>query len=275
MFARPIPTIRLALSRSFANQLPRPPPKPLPPPETFSSTSRPRQYYSRPHPRDLPPYRVSHCSWACIMYGAKPKPTHFIGWLQICSAHGPASSRSASVASPRGPHSCHTPLIKSVRRAPRCAVCSASCVRAKTCVPSSETRCVQSPCGISAAVRGCTARCVCGAPRVHPIQAPERGKVIDYSDPRACRSRCCKGTSISASGSKVTRVRPLETFTHPLSCFADPIRLPWEGAGTVYFTSIRRARGEPFTTCAYQISLRLLSPSLYAPILRPGQSFPF
>ncbi|KAH9962156.1 cytochrome oxidase complex assembly protein 1-domain-containing protein, partial [Russula dissimulans] len=28
-----------------------------PPPETFSSTSRPRQYYSRPQPRDLPPYR--------------------------------------------------------------------------------------------------------------------------------------------------------------------------------------------------------------------------
>jgi len=45
------------LLRTFANQLPRPPPKDLPPPETFSSTSRPRQYYSRPQPRDLPPYR--------------------------------------------------------------------------------------------------------------------------------------------------------------------------------------------------------------------------
>ncbi|KAN0111750.1 Cytochrome oxidase complex assembly protein 1 domain containing protein [Russula decolorans] len=43
--------------RTFANRLPRPPPKDLPPPETFSSTSRPRQYYSRPQPRDLPPYR--------------------------------------------------------------------------------------------------------------------------------------------------------------------------------------------------------------------------
>jgi hypothetical protein len=28
-----------------------------------------------------------------------------------------------------------------------------------------------------------------------------------------------------------------------------------KGAGTVYFTSIRRERGGPFTTCAYQISL--------------------
>jgi hypothetical protein len=27
--------------------------------------------------------------------------------------------------------------------------------------------------------------------------------------------------------------------------------LVWEGAGTVYFTSIRRERGGPFTTCAY------------------------
>jgi cytochrome c oxidase assembly factor 1 len=30
-----------------------------------------------------------------------------------------------------------------------------------------------------------------------------------------------------------------------------------KGAGTVYFTSIRRERGGPFTTCAYQISLAL------------------
>jgi cytochrome c oxidase assembly factor 1 len=28
-----------------------------------------------------------------------------------------------------------------------------------------------------------------------------------------------------------------------------------KGAGTVYFTSIRRERGGPFTTCAYQVSL--------------------
>ncbi|KAN0129552.1 hypothetical protein V8E53_012548 [Lactarius tabidus] len=45
--------------RTFANQLPRPPPKALPPPETFSATTQLRQYYSRPHPRDLPPYRVN------------------------------------------------------------------------------------------------------------------------------------------------------------------------------------------------------------------------
>jgi len=78
MFARPIPTTRLALSRSFANQLPRPPSKPLPPPETFSSTSRPRQYYSRPHPRDLPPYRVSHCSWVAPCIVLKQNPLLFL-----------------------------------------------------------------------------------------------------------------------------------------------------------------------------------------------------
>jgi hypothetical protein len=54
----PLPAF-LNPQRTFANRLPRPPPKDLPPPETFSSTSRPRQYYSRPQPRDLPPYRVS------------------------------------------------------------------------------------------------------------------------------------------------------------------------------------------------------------------------
>lgn len=64
MFPRPLsrPALRPAFlnpQRTFANRLPRPPPKDLPPPETFSSTSRPRQYYSRPQPRDLPPYRVS------------------------------------------------------------------------------------------------------------------------------------------------------------------------------------------------------------------------
>ncbi|KAF8480220.1 DUF1783-domain-containing protein [Russula ochroleuca] len=59
MFRRLIsrPPTRPNLVRTFANRLPRPPPKDLPPPETFSSTSRPRQYYSRPQPRDLPPYR--------------------------------------------------------------------------------------------------------------------------------------------------------------------------------------------------------------------------
>lgn len=95
-----------------------------------------------------------------------------------------------------------------------------------------------------------------------------RGKPLTILIFAPARSRCCRGTSTSASGSKVTRVRPLETFTHP-SCFANPIRSPWEGAGTVYFTSIRRARGEPFTTCAYQIPLRFLSTSLHAPILWP------
>ncbi|KAI0064520.1 hypothetical protein BV25DRAFT_1836859 [Artomyces pyxidatus] len=43
--------------RTVANSLPRPPPSTAPPAETFSSPSKPRQYYHRPPPRDLPPYR--------------------------------------------------------------------------------------------------------------------------------------------------------------------------------------------------------------------------
>jgi hypothetical protein len=81
------------------------------------------------------------------------------------------------------------------------------------------------------------------------------------------RSRCYRETSTSASGSKVIRVRPPDTFTHTLSCFGDPIRSLCEGAGTVYFTSIRRGRGEPFTTCTYLV---FLTPSLHIPILQPG-----
>jgi len=36
-------------------ELPRPPPSKLPDPEVYSSPSRPREYYSRPHLRELPP----------------------------------------------------------------------------------------------------------------------------------------------------------------------------------------------------------------------------
>jgi len=63
--AAPPRSALLTLQRTFANRLPRPPPKDLPPPETFSSTSRPRQYYSRPQPRDdLPPL---HRTWLKVV----------------------------------------------------------------------------------------------------------------------------------------------------------------------------------------------------------------
>ncbi|KAA1469162.1 DUF1783-domain-containing protein [Dentipellis sp. KUC8613] len=47
---------RLLARRTYATELPRPPPSTLPPPVTFSSPSRPREYYARPQERDLPPY---------------------------------------------------------------------------------------------------------------------------------------------------------------------------------------------------------------------------
>jgi hypothetical protein len=153
MLPRPTRTTHLSvlnLFRSFANQLPRPPPKPLPPPETFSSTARPRQYYSRPQPRDLPPYRVSSLP-----------PFFFILPIDsMCSAHGPASSQFASAASARGQHSWPTPRTKSAFRALQCVAYSASCMRATTCAPPSAMRCAPSPSGISTAVRGCTVRYV-------------------------------------------------------------------------------------------------------------------
>jgi hypothetical protein len=55
-----------------------------------------------------------------------------------------------------------------------------------------------------------------------PSGAPSgRGKPLTILTLAPVRSRCCRGTSISASGSKGTRVRSLEIFAHPLSCFAD------------------------------------------------------
>jgi hypothetical protein len=72
LLSRPAPRPAfLNPQRTFANRLPRPPPKDLPPPETFSSTSRPRQYYSRPQPRDLPPYRVSAKHHPNLLCGGK------------------------------------------------------------------------------------------------------------------------------------------------------------------------------------------------------------
>ncbi|KAI0027153.1 cytochrome oxidase complex assembly protein 1-domain-containing protein, partial [Vararia minispora EC-137] len=44
---------------------PRPPPTEQPPPELFSSASKPRQYYARPS-RDLPPYRSP---WPRLLVG--------------------------------------------------------------------------------------------------------------------------------------------------------------------------------------------------------------
>ncbi|EIN07027.1 DUF1783-domain-containing protein [Punctularia strigosozonata HHB-11173 SS5] len=44
-------------SRTYATELPRPPPSDLPPAQTFSQPSKPRAYYDRPAlKRDLPPF---------------------------------------------------------------------------------------------------------------------------------------------------------------------------------------------------------------------------
>ena len=102
-------TTRPNLLRSFANRLPRPPPKDLPPPETFSSTSRPRQYYSRPQPRDLPPYRVSAPPSFLLFFPYRNKSLTFCPVLRAraraYSVPGLAFSWSASAALACGPHS--------------------------------------------------------------------------------------------------------------------------------------------------------------------------
>jgi hypothetical protein len=100
--------------------------------------------------------------------------------------------------------------------------------------------------------------------------------IADFVDSSPFRLKCCRETLTSASVSKVTRVRALP---FPSALLAAPSLMPersyalffspfvlvlthmsLEGAGTVYFTSIRKARGEPFTTRAYHISLPPLFP---------------
>lgn len=47
-------------ARGYATytELPRPPPSKLPESVTYSGTSKPREYYTRPQPRELPPLQV-------------------------------------------------------------------------------------------------------------------------------------------------------------------------------------------------------------------------
>ena len=146
--ARPKPA-----RRTFANQLPRPPPKALPPPETFSATARPRQYYSRPHQRDLPPYRVSTPPTATSQYILTDAPLSL-------SAHGQVCLRRACAASAHGRRSWRTLRTRNVCRARRCGACSASCAKAQMCVLYLATLCVLNLHGTSTGVHGYTARYV-------------------------------------------------------------------------------------------------------------------
>ncbi|TFY75590.1 hypothetical protein EWM64_g8423 [Hericium alpestre] len=60
----PASRITFSSRRCFATELPRPPPVDPPPTETFSAASKPREYYVRPSPRDLPPY---HRTWPAVL----------------------------------------------------------------------------------------------------------------------------------------------------------------------------------------------------------------
>ncbi|KAL4244801.1 hypothetical protein ABKN59_001464 [Abortiporus biennis] len=53
--------------RTYASftDLPRPPPYKQPEPEIFSAPSRPREYYARPKPRDLPPLQRK---WPLLLF---------------------------------------------------------------------------------------------------------------------------------------------------------------------------------------------------------------
>ncbi|KAI0306251.1 cytochrome oxidase complex assembly protein 1-domain-containing protein [Multifurca ochricompacta] len=159
--------------RNFANQLPRPPPKPLPPPETFSSTSRPRQYYSRPLPRDLPPYHRAWPGLLAVCVGG-------VGVWAAFLAYAANQERLSSSAMRR--------VLSGLRE-------------------SEEVRTI-----LGDAVRPEPAWYLNGSPWVYGSVKMLQGNI---------------DISFRIKGHK--------------------------GAGTVYFTSIRKARGEPFTTLRFKI----------------------
>jgi cytochrome c oxidase assembly factor 1 len=195
------------LLRTFASQLPRPPPKDLPPPETFSSTSRPRQYYSRPQPRDLPPYRVSRVSppprnSAYALYVQRAWP----GLLAVCI--GGVSAWAAFLAYAANQERLSSSAMRRVLSDLR---------------DSEDVRVV-----LGNAVRPEPTWYLNGSPWVHGSVSGRFGPLVfGHSHSIAHvwfafrRSRCYRGTSTSASASKVTRVR-VPRFV-PFSCSDDLI----------------------------------------------------
>ena len=98
---------RFPPSRQFASELPRPPPKAQPPTETFASPSQPRAYYTRPKPRDLPPYRVDFSITSICTRGprltrpacSRERGRFFSRWEPRVWAYGPHSSHMSPIRS--------------------------------------------------------------------------------------------------------------------------------------------------------------------------------
>ena len=187
----------------------------------------------------------------------------FFPVLRVYSVPGPAFSQSASAALGYGQHSWPTPPTKSAFPAPRCAVCSASCARARTCAPSLAMRCAPNLRGILMAVHGCTDRYVTPKPSrmgqgkaqllQHRLSWQLPGQDVTGKHRHQLPHQGSQGYALNPSLD-----RPIFTYR---------IRLGWEGAGTVYFTSIRRERGGPFTTCAYLRFLPFPDSLSHAPLM--------
>ncbi|KAI0263445.1 cytochrome oxidase complex assembly protein 1-domain-containing protein [Gloeopeniophorella convolvens] len=160
-------------ARGLVNALPRPPPKPQPPPETFASPSRPRAYYARPPPRDLPPYSRA---WPGLLAACVAGVGAWAAFL----AYAANQERLASSAVRR--------VLADLR-------------------DSADVRAL-----LGDAVRAEPAWYLNGSPWVHGAVKMLQGNI---------------DISFRIKGHK--------------------------GAGTVYFTSIRRGRGEPFTTLRFKV----------------------
>ena len=153
----------------------------------------------------------------------------FFPVLRVYSVPGQAFSQSASAVLGYGQHSWLTPPTKSAFPAPRCAVCSASCARVRTCAPSLAMRCAPNLRGILMAVHGCTDRYVTPKPsRMGRGKAQLLQHRLSWA---TSRLRCYRETSTSASASRVTRVRAKSFFgpSHLYLSYSSGMGRRWHG----------------------------------------------
>jgi hypothetical protein len=117
----------------------------------------------------------------------------------------------------------------------------------RTCVPSLAMRCAPNRRGISMVVLGCPARYVVALESLNLTSGAGEGTIITasliFGDFQVKMLQGNIDISFRVKGHKGTH---LPRAVPSLLIF---VRL--KDAGTVYFTSIRRERGGPFTTCAY------------------------
>ena len=80
----------------------------------------------------------------------------------------------------------------------------------------------------------------------------EQGEPLGFMLTDVSRSASCRGISTWASeceGQKVSQI--FSVYSHPLIFAMTPLLTHSVGSGTLYFTSIRKEKGQPFNICEF------------------------